>query len=331
MNTTLLIAVALSFSQLSHAQLGGLIKRGTKSDEKVVASKTALDWNQYPQKPAVTFKTLLDNTELLTEGELRPNYYRATFIPNRDTKGNGVSFLTDYNLCMIKTYLDGQLIKEVVYPAGNYFEGDKQISFMEEKSKNEIELTKPGKYRLDFYAGGTQFYSFEFDVNKKTNDDAYGKIPFIWYASGPWEKYGYLENQSSGSLIFGYYNRHLDFKPDPNNADVTGKSIEWTADLYKDGKMISVPMKKKKETVSLGTWKPYSTAFKDAKDYIKTSSLSDGNYTVKVQITGEDKPWTYDFVVKNKQIIPAEKQDKTKNDPKTVIEGWNNVFWIERK
>lgn len=338
----ILLAVMFVFTSLAQAQLGGMLKKvkntvqsggSTGSQTSAVVSKTSLNWAQYPQAPGITMMSLLRHTKVLSSGYLRPNFYRGTFIPNKTKNGEEIDLMTDRYLLMIKTYVDGQLVKEANYSDGEFLEGYKQLVFQENNDNDsQIELKKEGKYRLDFYAGGTMFYTFEFEVAKKMDSDAYSNDPLLWYAKGPWEKMAYLENQSTGTLVFGFFNMHTEFKPNPNDASATGKKMEWTADLYKNGKQISLNQKEKKsETIQKGEWKEFTTAFNLGSDYFKTANLTDGNYQVKLQITGESSPRIYDFSVINNKIVYSDKQDKSKTDAKTVIEGWNNVYWLEQK
>jgi hypothetical protein len=53
---------------------------------------------------------------------------------------------------------------------------------------------------------------------------------------------------------------------------------------------------------------------------------------MKVTIEGEAAPRLYDFKMAGGAVVLSDKQDRAKNkDPKTLVEGWNNFFWLERK
>lgn len=353
---TLIAAIAVSSA--SHAQLGGMLKKAAKNaaTEQVTkavtgnassssssgsgvgsiggASSPALDWTQYSMTPAITMKSLLEGTEVGTGAFMRMNFYRATFIPNKKASGGNVDMIYDKGVLTTKVYVDGQLVKSPVYGDGSYFNDGKQNSYQDNgNQQSDMELTKEGKYKIDFFAGGKQIYTFDFDVHKKVNTDPYATSAALWYATGPWEKWAYVTPQTSGNFIFGFYMMHTDLKPDPNNARKTSKSITWMPELMQNGKTISVP-NKQTSIVKQAEWEDFSCSMKliGAKDYLKINELKDGNYTMKVTVEGEAAPRMYDFKMAGGAIVLCDKQDRAKNkDPQTLVEGWNNYFWMERK
>jgi hypothetical protein len=126
---------------------------------------------------------------------------------------------------------------------------------------------------------------------------------------------------------------HTELKPNPNDARKTSKSVNWYPELIQNGKTISVP-NKQTATVQQGEWKDFSCSMKlvGAKDYLKIAELKDGNYTLKITVDGEPAPRMFDFKAAGGNIVLSDKQDRAKNkDPKTLVEGWNNFFWLERK
>lgn len=350
---TLIAAVAVSSA--SQAQLGGMLKKAAKNaaTEQVTKAATgnatssssgsgiagvgggsvALDWKQYPMTPAITMKSLLEGTEVSPTGNLRMNFYRATFIPNKKASGGNVDMIYDKNVLTTKIYINDQLEKEATYPNGSYFNEGKQNTYQDDRNDSDIQLSKEGKYRIDFYAGGQHFYSFNFDVFKKVDSDPYAANNTLWFSKGPWEKWAYVTPQTSGNFIFGFYLMHTDAKPDPNNPRKTSKSINWYPELMQNGKVIS-EKNKKTSIVKQGEWEDCSTSVKliGGKDFLKINELKDGNYTMKVTVDGEAAPRMYDFKMAGGNIVQCDKQDRAKNtDPKALVEGWNNYFWMERK
>lgn len=345
----LLLVAAISVSSLSNAQLGGMLKKAaTKAVENAAtgkspvagtssvggASSPALDWSQYSMTPAITMKSLLDGTEVSDNGNLRMNFYRATFIPNKKASGGNVDMIYDKNVLTTKVYANGQLVKSPTYGDGSYFNDGKQNSYQDNgNQQSDMMLTQEGKYKIDFFAGGKQIYTFDFDVHKKVNSDPYATSSALWYSTGPWEKWAYVTPQTTGNFIFGFYMMHTDLKPDPNNARKTSKSIVWYPELMQNGKTISVP-NKQTAIVEQGEWKDFSCSMKlvGAKDYLKIAELKDGSYTMKVTVDGEAAPRMYDFKMAGGAIVLSDKQDRAKNkDPQTLVEGWNNYFWFEKK
>ncbi|HEX8562443.1 MAG TPA: hypothetical protein VF676_05625 [Flavobacterium sp.] len=342
----LLVMAAFSISSLSHAQLGGALKKAAKAATskeagKVVpgvgsgaSSKVKMDWTMFPQTPAITMETLLSGTEVYNHGNLRANFYTGTFVPSKTASGQSVEPLfKNEGVLRTKLFVNDKLLKEVSYNDGDYFTEGKQVRFQTGSINNsDTDLTQEGKYRLEFYAGDKMFYKFDFEVAKKTDTDPYASESSLWYAKGPWEKYAYVTPQTTGNFIFGFYMMHTEFKPNPNDPRSSIKKVDWYPELYKDGKLISV---KNKQTANLekGEWKPFQSSIKliGAKDFLKIAELADGNYSYKVTVDGEATPRNYKFSMKGGKIVQSTSQDRTKNtDPATLVEGWNNYFWLER-
>lgn len=332
-----LVGTFLLMYSLSHAQFGDLLNKASKksnnAESKSGLKSVSLDWSQYTQTAAITMKSLLEGTTVSKSGLLNTNRYIATFVPNKKTSGSPVQMIDDKNVLTTKIYFNDQFVKETPYPNGGYLMEGKQVSYTDVKNEANIQLDKEGKFRIDFFAGGVHFYSFEFNVYKKVNADPYATNNTIWYAGGPWEKYAFVTPETSGNFIWGFYLSHNEFKPDPNDPNKTTKSIEWSPELMKDGKVISV-VDKRTEKIELGVWTKTKMAIKliGGKDYLKISDLQDGVYTMKITVNGESSPRLYDFTMSGGKIVLSEKQDRAKyKDPKTLIEGWNDYFWMERK
>jgi hypothetical protein len=351
----LLLIAAVSVSSVSQAQLGGMLKKAAKNVATDQASKAvsgnssssssssssigggaapvSLDWKQYPQTPAITMKSLLEGTEVSDNGNLRMNFYRATFIPNKKTSGENVDMIYDKHVLSTKLYINDQLEKTIIYNGGSYFNDGKQNTYQTDITGSDLLMTKEGKYRIDYFAGGQQIYTFDFNVAKKVNTDPYATSSALWYSTGPWEKWAYVTPQTTGNFIFGFYMMHTELKPDPNDARKTSKKVAWSPELMQNGKTISVP-NKQNATVKQSEWEDFSCSMKliGAKDYLKIADLKDGSYTMKVTVEGEAAPRLYDFKMAGGAIVLSDKQDRAKNkDPKTLVEGWNNYFWMERK
>lgn len=350
----MVLIAAISISSTSQAQLGGMLKKAAKNvaTEQVTkaasgnsnsssssslggaVSSPALDWKQYPMTPSITMKSLLEGTETSPHGHLRMNFYRATFIPTKKANGQDVDMIRDDNVLTTKVYVNDQLVKSPAYNDGSYFNDGKQNSYQDNGlSQSDMDLTQEGKYKIDFFAGGQHFYTFDFNVAKKVNTDPYATSAALWYSTGPWEKWAYVTPQTTGNFIFGFYMMHTELKPDPNDARKTSKKVIWNPELMQNGKTISVPSKQT-ATVKQGEWEDFSCSMKlvGAKDYLKIADLKDGSYTMKVTVEGEAAPRLYDFKMAGGAIVQSDKQDRAKNkDPKTLVEGWNNYWWLERK
>jgi len=347
-----LLIAAFSISTASQAQLGGMLKKAAKAvaTDKVNnavsgsgsgsaagsanVKAVTLDWKQYSQTPAITMETLLSGTQISDHGNLRMNFYTGTFIPNKTASGTPVAPLyKNEGTLRTKLFVNDKMVKETLFNDGDYFTEGKQVRLQTQSIANsDMDLKEEGKYRLDFYAGDKMFYTFDWEVFKKVDTDPYASSSTFWYAKGPWEKYAYVTPQTTGNFIFGFYMMHTDFKPNANDPRKETKSVIWYPELYKDGKLISVP--NKQTAIVDKEWKNFQSSIKlvGAKEFLKIAELADGNYTYKVKVDGETAPRAYDFAMKGGQIVQSARQDRAKNtDPSTLIEGWNNFFWLERK
>lgn len=318
--------------------------KGKASGGSNMASGLKLNWNEFQQTPAITFNSLLYGTSFN-----RFMDYTGTFIPRTTAAGKEVNTITDQaEYLRIKIYKGDQYITYFEYDGRQAFDDGKKTKFNTPGSRYqrdgewvgmpEIDFDKygNGQYRLDFYAGDKMFYSFDFEMAKITNPDPYGSIKELMVVRGPWEEYAFLQHADSGNLLFGFYLSHEEFKPNASNSAKTNKAVKWSAKISKDGKPFAQHYGNGDNTaqVKQAQWEEVNCAFKPVGkgDAIKFSSLTDGAYKVELTLEGEAKPRTYNFTVKNKQIVQIPQQDRTKNqDPTRLIEGWNDFFWMKRE
>ncbi|MFL1896324.1 hypothetical protein ACJRPK_11530 [Aquimarina sp. 2-A2] len=359
--TTFLILFLLIGLQCSQAQFRGLAKKAkskieskTKRQEASESSSSEsnsnsgasisadntlkLDWSQFSMTPAVTMSSLLNNTEVTPEGVITVDYYDATFIPTKKIDGTELDpFNKDF--INVSVYKNDDLIQTFKYPGSQRKEQDKQLRYMS-RNTNILYANEYGEgtYRLDFHAGESNFYSFEFEMKKKTNTDPY-KSGDLWYAEGVWSDLAYLHNSKHGKAILGIYARHLEFTPDAENPKKTDLKVKLDYKLFKNGKLYAQNRDVIDTYVKKGTWRNIETTldlvkFKNQNSdyYLKHQDWEDGSYTLEVSLNHENSPRSYSFDVKDKKIVLAPEQDRTKiSDPSRLIEGWNNYFWIKKK
>lgn len=306
-----------------------------------------LDWSTYKLTPSVTFNSLLYGTFVGIDGFTRFDSYTACFIPGKTTNGSEVNTISDQaDYLKIKVYKGDQFITYFEYSGNQKFDDGKKIKFNAPTSRYQrdgewvgdtnIDLKKwgTGMYRLDFYAGDKMFYSFDFEVYKLTNNDAYAEVNEMYLARGPWNNYAYLNNAENGNLIFGFYLNHEEFLPFPSNARKTLKPVKWSLKMFKDNKPFAQHYGTSPNTaqVERAEWKEFSCALKsgDKGSEIKFNSLTDGAYRVELSLANEKKPRVYNFNVKNNKIELSAEQDRAKNtDPTHLIEGWNDYVWLK--
>jgi len=333
----------------ANAQLGRLLKKNKKG--KAIAGKItkkggasanglSLDWNTFKMSPSVTFHSLLYGTKVWEGGSTRLETYTATFVP----PANGHSEIVDY--LKIKVYKGDEFITYFAYDGGQTFDNGKKRKFNAPGSRYQrdgewvgdtnVDLKKHGvgNYRLDFYAGDKMFYSFDFEVYKKTNDDPYAEMNEMYLSRGPWNDYVSLRHANTGNLIFGFYLNHEEFLPNPSNSRKTKKTVEWDLKLFKDNKLFAKQYSKtsNKSQVERAEWNEFTTAIKrvDKDEVVKFSGLEDGAYKIELTIKDEAKPRLYTFNVKNNKMVPREEQNRNINtDPTKLLEGWNDFIWLK--
>ncbi|TSJ42425.1 hypothetical protein [Fluviicola chungangensis] len=360
-------------SPIANAQLKSMVKKATQSESKEEPAKTKeepvksnsepvkttkvetatpkdleLDWTTFKMTPAITMSSLLYGTQVYTGGGTSLASYTASFVPYLKADGTPVSTVYDQGQYLkVKVYKGNEFIDYFEYDGSQTFENQKLRKFNEPGSRymkngdwadgTNIDLKKwgEGTYRLEFYAGSKLFYNFEFEVYKVTNSDPYAELNEMYLSRGPWNKYAWMEQQSSGNMVFGFYLQHEEFKPNAADPNKTMKDVSWTINITKDGKPFATQYDKTKPVkgkVERAEWKEMTTALKSA-DGTKTIQLpdfTDGKYKIEVKVDNEAKPRIYNFSVAGGKIILMDEQDRTKNtDPTRLVEGWNNFYWFK--
>lgn len=338
----------------ANAQLKGLVKKAaqsTKSNKETKeepAKELELDWTTFKMTPAITMSSLLYGTKVHKGGGTRLESYTASFVPYLKTDGSEVSSVYDQSQYLkVKVYKGTEFIDYFEYDGGTTFDDKKLRKFNAPTSRYQkngdwadgtnVDLKKWGEgiYRLEFYAGSKLFYNFEFEVYKVTNDDPYASLNEMYLSRGPWNKYAWMEQQSSGNMVFGFYLQHEEFQPNAADKNKTAKDVSWTIDITKDGKPFATQYDKtkpKKGKVERAEWTEMTTALKtaDGSKSVQLPDFTDGKYKIEVKVDNEEKPRIYNFEVVNNKIVLMDEQDRTKNtDPTRLVEGWNNFYWFK--
>ena len=365
------LILLLIFSMTSaDAQIKGLLKKAKKVEKVAKKGKKvknalkkakigsnilsggdglSLDWDSFNMTPAISFNSLLKNTQVFESGGTRLGSYTSTFVPYKKANGSPVDMVSDQDKYLkVKAYKGDDYITYYEYDGGQAFDNNKRRNFTEPGSRymrdgdwtsgTDLNLEKwgEGMYRLDFYAGDKMFYTFDFEVYKLTNSDAYADINELYLTRGPWNDYVYLNHADTGNLIFGLYLNHEEFSPNPSNNRKTSKSIEWSLKMFKDNKLFAKQYSKtpNKSIVARAEWKEFRTALKttDGDEGLKFSSLEDGAYKIELSVQGEAQPRIYTFDVKGNKIVYRAEQDRSKNtDPKRLVEGWRDYVWLKQE
>jgi hypothetical protein len=205
-----------------------------------------------------------------------------------------------------------------------------------------------GSYELPFWAGTKHFYTYPFQVDKKTNADPYAPVHDFYFLHGPWEDWGHVEFGPDGHFIFNCYLTYQTTTV-PNSARWNvRKSNKYLVKLYREGKMVAVhnlnsENKFNEGDIQLdnGKWRKYDATLhkypvpnKNDKPFFKKEDLKDGNYTVEVLLkdeAGTTITHKYGFIVKDNAVVPNEKADRTKNtNPLQVLEQGRDRFFVKK-
>ncbi|WP_417558796.1 hypothetical protein [Mesoflavibacter zeaxanthinifaciens] len=364
--SALIILLFMSFTTVN-AQLFKKVKKAGKSAKNVIentngadkvlksakgniavsSSDLKLDWSEFDMAPAITLNSLLYGTSVSTKGETTLNNYTASFIPHTTANGTKVNTIGDQDKYLkIKVYKGDNYITYFEYSGSQTFADGKLTKFNTPSSRYQIDgewigdtavdVKKwgEGMYRLDFYAGDKMFYSFDFEIYKLKNNDAYSALNEMYLTRGPWNDYAYLNHAENGNLVFGFYLNHEEFYPNPSNHNKLLKPVKWGLKLFKDNKLFAQHYGTSPNVahVDRADWKEFSCAMKvgEKGSELKFSSLTDGAYKIEVTMDSEPSPRIYKFNVVNNQIQLIPEQDRAKNpDPTRLIEGWNNYVWLK--
>ena len=189
-----------------------------------------------------------------------------------------------------------------------------------------------GSYELRFWAGTKQYYTFPFQVEKKSNPDPYAPVHDFYFLKGAWQNWGRVEFGPDGHFIFNFYLNH-ETTTVVNAAQWDAKKeYKYLVKLYREGKLVAAHRlpnsgsgfdEQNIQTYS-GKWKRYDCTFHKypntgSRDFFMKADMKDGNYTTEVwlkALTGEESTLKYGFVVKNGAVVNDAKADRAQNpDP----------------
>jgi hypothetical protein len=275
-------------------------------------------------KPAPVFSDLLSNVYLRDNGQLKPLTTYAYFLSGE--KG------------ALKVLRNGSEIAEFSFRIEPYtvpkytIEGYELI-----KGKNNplgLILEEAGKYELEYYANGTKFYSFPFELVVGKSDPY--KPNKLMQLNGAWNNYAYLHktnNESHGKWEFRVFVRSDDGSYKQSKGQVlmireadkkvvaVGSSnfrreAGWTRQTF----TLQKPGKKNAQGEYYGNQGFYANREKP----------EDGSYTLNFNLDGK-LYGAYKFTVKDGEIQLQGRQIRASTDPLTFIEGGGREIWLEKQ
>jgi hypothetical protein len=187
-----------------------------------------------------------------------------------------------------------------------------------------------GDFVLDFYLPSGLFYTFPFTVKKMESPDPFAGGP-VYYSAGDWDKWGYFSYDDANperNLLWCIWLRHTGFEPHKEHM----VKVEISRD--KDKKVVF----QYQQTQNLTRmWQRFELMIGFAPPHAKAGSAiqakdllaEDGLCTLVVKI--DDKLYgTWKFSIVGGKFQYKGRTDRAKADPKTFIEGGNDIFFYEK-
>jgi hypothetical protein len=291
-----------------------------------------------------------------TTGEFKMNAMVVSFLPKKTKSGQAVSYESyDNPTPIMRMEVVDQATKAVkgtlFYSASPTTAPFHEMAMVERQDwPSHIKLTE-GSYELHFWAGTTHFYTFPFKVEKFTNPDPYAPAGTFYHLRGAWEQWGFVKFNSEGNFIFNFYHTHLTTEVENAARWDVRKEFKTVVKLNKEGKTVAVyRLQPSTPDVEWNTvmadncvWKRFDMTFHafppppghGNRPFFKKENMKDGSYTIEVQLreekTGKETSYKYAFSVKDGNIVPTDKADRTKNpDGLQFLEQGRDKFFVKR-
>lgn len=324
-------------------------------------STVELDFDSEPFPAAITWASLLAQGNWYfnaTTGEMSLRSAQASFLPQKTKSGEAVryeSYSSRTPLLRMEVWdTKANALKETMHyeaklAAAPFYDMTLREGY---DFKTYVKLTE-GSYELRFWAGTRHFYTFPFEVEKKSNPDAYAPVHDFYFLKGAWKDWGRVEFGPDGHFIFNFYDTYQTTTV-PNQAqwDVK-KDGKYTVKLYRDGKMVAVHSLENVENkiaesdiqLHNGKWERFDCTFHayppaskgnggGSRAFFLKPDMKDGSYTVEVMVkdlAGAAETFKYGFTVKDGAIVPAPEADRKQNtDPLHVVEQGREFFYVKR-
>lgn len=332
-----------------------------KAYEERVYANFEPDFSTANFPPAVAWFDLLD-TDLfrfnITNGEIRLNGIHVSFLPTKTKDGKDINYRP--SLSSSKGYENlqppmradivdaatGALKGQKFFKVEDYIPPFKKMVLVEEFGGDYFPFfanVKEGSYEIRFFLGKSHFYTFPFQVEKKTNPDAYAPVKDLYFLKGVWEDWARIQfDERSGEVSPSIYltERNLDIKS-PTNWDDT-VPMKGLVKISRNGTLVATYG----QTTNSGDFNPENgewtrcqfltfKAGSNDRETFKKADLKDGNYVMDVNIKNPKNGKTviakYGFTVKGGAILPHPKADRNQNkDPLSVVEQGKEFYYFKK-
>lgn len=314
------------------------------------------DFSTTNLSPAIAWFDLLDESRFkfdITKGEIRLNGLHVSFLPTKTKEGKDINYRPSLSMDMhpplradIVEVASGVLKGQQFFKAEDYIPPFKKLVLVEEYGGDFFPFyanVKEGNYEIRFFVGKSHFYTFPFQVEKKTNPDAYAPVKDLYFLKGVWEDWARIQfDDQSGEVLPSIYltERNLDIRS-ANYWDDT-VPMKGLVKITQNGSLVATygqTINSGDFTPSNGKWTrcQFQTfkAGSNDRETFKKVDLKDGNYVMDVNIknpkNGKSFSSKYAFIVKDGVIQAHPKADRNQNkDPLTVIEQGKEFIYIKK-
>lgn len=332
-----------------------------KAYEERIYANFEPDFSTANFPPAIAWFDLLDANKFafdITKGEIRLNGIHVSFLPTKSKDGKDINYRP--SLSTNKSYENmrppiradivdaatGALKGQQFFKVEDYIPPFKKMVLVDQFGGDYFPFfanVKEGSYEIRFFLGKTPFYTFPFQVEKKTNPDAYAPVKDLYFLKGPWEDWARIQfDEQSGEVLPSIYltERNLNIKSETNWNDTV--PMKGLVKISRNGTLVATYG----QTVNSGDFNPDNgkwtrcqfLAFKagsNDRETFKKADMKDGNYAMEVNIknpkNGKTVVGKYGFTVKGGEIQSHPKADRNQNkDQLTVLEQGKEFYYFKK-
>ncbi|MFY7909615.1 MAG: hypothetical protein ACOVO2_08690 [Emticicia sp.] len=332
-----------------------------KAYEERIYATFEPDFSTANFSPAIAWFDLLDNERFrfdITKGEIRLMSLHVSFLPSKTKDGKDINYRP--SLSTSKGYENmkppiradivdaatGELKGQQFFKAEDYIPPFKKLILVEEYGGDFFPFyanVKEGSFEVRFFVGKSHFYTFPFQVEKKTNPDSYAPVKDLYFLKGPWEDWARIQfDERSGEVLPSVYltERNLDIKSASNWDDTV--PMKGLVKISRNGSLVATYG----QTINSGDFTPSNgkwtrcqfwtfKAGSNDKEMFTKADLKDGNYIMEINVknpkTGKSTIAKYGFMVKGGVIQPHPKADRNQNkDPLRVLEQGKEFYYIKK-
>lgn len=332
-----------------------------KAYEERIYANFEPDFSTANFPPAIAWFDLLDASKFafdITKGEIRLNGIHVSFLPTKSKDGKDINYRP--SLSTSKGYENmrppiradivdaatGALKGQQFFKVEDYIPPFKKMVLVDQFGGDYFPFfanVKEGSYEIRFFLGKTPFYTFPFQVEKKTNPDSYAPVKDLYFLKGPWEDWARIQfDEQSGEVLPSIYltERNLNIKSETNWNDTV--PMKGLVKISRNGTLVATYG----QTINSGDFNPDNgkwtrcqfltfKAGSNDKETFKKADMKDGNYVMEVNIknpkNGKTVVGKYGFTVKGGEIQSHPKADRNQNkDQLTILEQGKEFYYFKK-